>query len=86
MTKMTHEEPHTTHALSTTQAIVLLFMTMVDTTWRVFVPTLGGTFLGIWLDGLFKTAPYITIVTILIGCGVSALLIVQQLRRVRRMR
>ncbi len=63
---------------------MLLLMTALDTTWRAFVPTIGGTFLGIWIDHLFGIAPYATIICLILGFATSALLIAQQLISVRR--
>ncbi len=65
-------------------AAILLMMTILDTTWRAFVPTIGGTFLGVGLDKLFGLAPWMTIVMIIVGFAVSALLIMLQIRSVRR--
>ena len=58
----------------------LLLITMLDTTWRAFVPTIGGTFLGIGLDHLFHTTPWCTTVIVPIGFVVSAILIMMQLK------
>jgi len=61
-------------------------MTALDTTWRAFLPTIGGTFLGIGLDHLFNAAPIFTIICMIIGFALSTLLIALQLRNVRRHR
>lgn len=63
---------------------MLIFMTALDTTWRAFVPTLGGVFLGIGLDHLWGVAPVATIVCLILGALTSALLIAKQLRDVRK--
>lgn len=63
---------------------MLIFMTALDTTWRAFLPTIGGTFLGIGLDHLFNAAPIFTIICMIIGFALSALLIALQLREVRK--
>ncbi len=67
-------------------ASMLLIITALDTTWRAFVPTIGGTFLGIGLDHLFNIAPVATIVCMILGGVTSGLLIVKQLRDVRKPR
>lgn len=67
-------------------APMLIFATALDTTWRAFVPTLGGVFLGIGLDHLWGIAPVATIVCLVLGTAASALLIAKQLRDVRRAR
>lgn len=87
MTQSPKEDKQTTiQPPPRTKAALLLFSTMLDTTWRAFVPTVGGTFLGISLDGTFHTTPLLTFVMIIVGFLTSALLIVQQLRSVRRQR
>ena len=63
---------------------MVLLMTALDTTWRAFVPTIGGTFLGIGIDRLFNIAPFATIVCLILGFAASALLIARQLMSVRR--
>ena len=65
-------------------ASMLIFMTGLDTTWRAFVPTLGGVFIGIGLDNLFGVAPVATFICLIAGTALSILLIVKQLRDVRR--
>lgn len=64
--------------------VVLLLGTLVDTTWRAFIPTIGGTFLGIGLDHLFRTTPWWTITTVTLGFALSIALIVMQLKNVRK--
>lgn len=65
-------------------AALLLITTMLDTTWRAFAPTIGGTFLGIGLDKALHLAPLMTIIFVILGFAVSVLLIILQLRAVRR--
>lgn len=59
-------------------------MTALDTTWRAFVPTIGGVFLGIGIDLNFGIAPIATIICLVLGTILSALLIIKQLRDVRK--
>ena len=65
-------------------APLLIFATALDTTWRIFVPVLGGTFAGIGLDHLFSTAPILTIICLMLGAAASGWLITRQLRTVRK--
>ena len=65
-------------------APMIVFMTALDTTWRAFVPTLGGVFAGIGLDHLFGIAPVATIVCLILGTVLSVILIAQQLINVRK--
>lgn len=63
---------------------MLIFLTALDTTWRAFVPVIGGTFAGIGLDHLFNIAPIATIICLIAGVAISAILITKQLRDVRK--
>lgn len=63
---------------------MVLLVTALDTTWRAFVPTIGGTFLGIGIDHLFNIAPIGTIVCLILGFAASAFLIAKQLITVRK--
>jgi len=63
---------------------ILLLITIADTTWRVFIPTIGGTLIGIRLDHIFNTAPWWTVITISIGIITSLLLVILQLRSARK--
>ncbi len=74
------EPGRTTKPESGMSAPMLLFVTALDTTWRAFIPPIGGTFLGIWLDHLFHITPIATIICLTIGAIASLLLILKQLR------
>jgi len=63
---------------------MLIFLTALDTTWRVFAPTIGGVLLGIGIDHLLNIAPVATIVCLVLGVVLSGFLVVKQLRDVRK--
>lgn len=65
-------------------APMLLFVTALDTTWRIFVPTLGGVFAGIGLDSVWGIAPIATIVCLIIGIIITIMLVTRQLINVRK--
>lgn len=65
-------------------AAILLLLTIADTTWRAFVPTIGGTVLGVTLDNTLQTAPGYTTVLIIAGFVTSIVLVALQIRKVRR--
>jgi hypothetical protein len=65
-------------------AEILLLMTILDTTWRAFVPTIGGTLLGVCLDNWLHKAPLFTAIMITLGFAISIALVMMQLRNVRR--
>jgi tellurite resistance protein TehA-like permease len=71
---------------TTTQAVIVLLLTVLDTTWRAFVPTIGGTILGVTLDNVTGRAPLFTTLSIILGFILAALLVVLQIRRVRKSR
>lgn len=84
--RLPQEESRTTKEKeqSKLSAPMVIFLTALDTTWRAFVPTLGGVFAGIGLDHLFNIAPVATIVCMIFGVVLSAVLIAKQLRDVRK--
>lgn len=61
--------------------VVLLFTIAADTTWRMFVPVIGGTIVGVWADNTLHSKPIVTIIAILVGVVIAALLVRQQLKR-----
>ena len=65
-------------------AALLLSVTILDTTWRTFGPTIGGTFAGIGLDNLFHTAPWWTVAMVSLGFVISMGLVVQQIIGVKK--
>ncbi len=62
----------------------VILMTALDTTWRMFVPTIGGTLLGIWLDSLLNSAPTALIICLIVGAVTSFGLVAYQLINVRK--
>jgi hypothetical protein len=65
-------------------AAILLLLTVADTTWRAFVPTIGGTIVGITLDHAFGTKPSLTVGMIVLGFIVSGILITLQFKSLRK--
>ena len=56
--------------------------TIADTTWRMFIPTIGALLLGTYGDKHFGTFPWLFIASIIIGVAISAVLIRRQLKQV----
>lgn len=65
-------------------SVVLLFLTIIDTTWRMFVPVIGFALVGVRLDILFEKAPICMVTMIFVGIVCSAILVKSQLARVKR--
>jgi len=63
---------------------MMLFVTALDTTWRLFVPTLGGVFAGIGIDNWLKTEPFATIILLILGIILSIVFVTRQLTNVRK--
>lgn len=59
------------------ETIQSLLLTIGDTTWRMFVPAVGFTLLGVWLDSVFSTKPWLMFTGIVVG-GLGAYLLVKQ--------
>ncbi len=55
-----------------------LLLTIGDTTWRMFVPTIGFTLLGVWCDKQWQTKPWLMFAGIIIGFGGALLLVRRQ--------
>jgi len=72
------KQPHS----QSKSAAVLLLGTIADTTWRMFVPTIGLAIAGLLGDLSFSSSPFLTIAGIISGTIVSYLLVIKQLRRV----
>lgn len=64
--------------------VILLIGIAGDTTWRMFVPIIGLAAGGIWGDRTFGTKPVLTIIGISLGVVIAALLVRQQLQKVKK--
>lgn len=62
-------------------AVTLLFL---DTSTRLFVPSIGGTVLGLWADKSFNTVPYLTLLGVTLGSAVAFSLVYLQLKAVKK--
>jgi hypothetical protein len=62
--------------------VILLLGTIGDTTWRMFIPTIGLTVLGLLADKQFHTTPWIMVVGIILGTLLAAALVRRQIKKV----
>jgi hypothetical protein len=65
----------------TKSTVVFLLGTMADTTWRMFVPIIGLTLLGLYIDKQLHTVPWLMIVGIIGGVVIAGLLIRNQIKK-----
>lgn len=62
---------------------VALLVTLGDTTWRMLVPSAAFVAAGIYGDIHLGTRPWLTLAGVLVGLGISALLIKQQIGNIK---
>lgn len=72
------------HQLPPNTSTVILMLTIADTTWRLFVPSVGLTLLGLVLDKQFGTKPWLMIAGIVLGVALAVLLVRLQLKKVNK--
>lgn len=65
-------------------AVTLLLGTIGDTTWRMFVPTIGLTVLGLMVDKWLDTTPWVMILGIVLGILLAFVLVKRQLKKVQQ--
>lgn len=64
--------------------VILLLLDIANTTWRMFVPTLGGAALGWWVDSSWHVAPWGVVSGLIIGVVACAILIKQQFQDIKK--
>lgn len=61
----------------------VILTTIGDTTWRMFVPTVGFTLLGVWADAQFETKPWLMFGGIVLGFVGAFLLVRKQISDIK---
>ncbi len=64
--------------------VVLLLGTIADTTWRMFIPTIGLTILGLLVDKVLHTTPWIMTAGIVLGAFTAYVLVRRQIKKVKQ--
>lgn len=67
--------------VSTPKSAGVLLLDMADTTWRMFIPTIGLLLVGRRLDVRYGTKPWLMLAGVLIGGLIAAWLVKRQLSR-----
>jgi hypothetical protein len=65
-------------------ATVVMMKTIIGTTWRMFVPSIGLMLVGLWADLILHTKPWLMVAGIIVGLAASAGLIYQQIRFIKQ--
>lgn len=69
------------HETPPEKSSTVVFMAIADTTWRMFVPSVGCTFLGIWGDSKFGTTPWLLFTGMVIGFLIAGLAVRLQYKK-----
>lgn len=78
-------KPGDDHQMPPKQSTVLLLLTIADTTWRLFIPMVGFTIIGLLADKQFGTKPWIMVVAIILGVATAYLLVRSQIKKVTQL-
>ena len=79
-----HDGSEVSDGSSSESANFVFVATMADTTWRMFVPTIGFTLLGVWGDRVASTKPWLMFAGIVVGAFFAVVLVRRQLIRTRK--
>lgn len=60
-------------------------LTIADTTWRLFVPLVGSTILGLLADKQLGTKPWVMIIAMVVGAIAAFLLVRIQIKKVKQL-
>lgn len=65
-------------------AMVILARTMIGTMWRMFLPTIGLTLLGLWLDNVSGMKMRWLLAGIVSGAIISVILVALQIAKIKQ--
>ena len=65
-------------------AMMILARTMIGTMWRMFLPTIGLTLLGLWLDNVSGTKMRWLLAGIISGAIISVVLVALQIAKIKQ--
>ncbi len=72
-------EPVSSHPKKSAEWVV--YSTIADTTWRMFVPVLGGALIGYFIDKTTGSLPIGVITGTFIGVGLAVILVAMQYKQ-----
>ena len=65
-------------------AMMILARTMIGTMWRMFLPTIGLTLLGLWLDNASGMKMRWLLAGIIYGAIISVILVALQIAKIKQ--
>ena len=65
-------------------AMMILTRTMIGTMWRMFLPTIGLTLLGLWLDNVGGMKMRWLLAGIISGAIISVILVALQIAKIKQ--
>ena len=65
-------------------AMMILAKTMIGTMWRMFLPTIGLTLLGLWLDNVSGMKMRWLLAGIISGAIISVILVALQIAKIKQ--
>jgi len=65
-------------------AMMILARTMIGTMWRMFLPTIGLTLLGLWLDNVSGMKMRWLLAGIISGAIISLILVALQIAKIKQ--
>ncbi len=65
-------------------AMMILARTMIGTMWRMFLPTIGLTLLGLWLDNVSGMKMRWLLAGIIYGAIISVILVALQIAKIKQ--
>lgn len=65
-------------------AMMILARTMIGTMWRMFLPTIGLTLLGLWLDNVGGMKMRWLLAGIISGAIISVILVALQIAKIKQ--
>ena len=65
-------------------AMMILARTMIGTMWRMFLPTIGLTLLGLWLDDVSGMKMRWLLAGIISGAIISVILVALQIAKIKQ--
>lgn len=81
---MTKDPNEQSEVQSEVDTVRVLLGTIGDTTWRMFVPSVGLTLLGVWADSQFGTKPWLMALGVVFGFLGAFLLVKKQVVGIKK--